>query len=298
MSDDSLVRRSKARSVDKGYRQAVEVFLSRWGPVPVSDLDIERCVGIPVDGDAARVLESLGMVESNSFYQLANAMMIPFRDEGWKSEFLPRWGAEEVQHGLVLRRLALACRGERSSAYTDFGRIDQSSKRLSQRYSRWLTAAAARSGPPFELLYAVFGAFQEHSVIQAYTLLERRIAVQPISNILAEIVSQERRHYAVYGAMADKLIVEHPRYRKVVERLLRWLWKPVGFEAMGPNRWDDVLAYICPSTAEETYLRRTDNVMSKRFGMSLTLMENAIASSRARAQEKAPIKNDLLGGAI
>jgi rubrerythrin len=259
---------------------ALKSFLNTWGPIQISQSIYDDFASSKPDRSLMHVLKMMGQVETDSIQQLGNALASRTADDAFLSEFLPRWAAEETEHGSILRRLYEYGRGNPSSIGEVITPQSESARRKDRTFMQRNSMVGlwffSRAIPHFDALYSVFGAVQEHTVIQAYELLSKYCNNASLQLVLQQILLQERRHFAVYYAEAQDRLRQSN-----VQRLVSWqlhrLWKPVGFEAMGERNWDQVMSYLCRSNEDIAQFERTDQVISRLPGLENTrLMEFAM----------------------
>lgn len=282
---------STSSRLDDECRRAMFSFLKDWGPLGIDDDVLHGFSHISLSPDLVHALQSIGAVETNAIHQLGNALVAQIGEDPLLSEFLPRWAAEEAEHGQVLRRVVLESQG----IVTSRGRLIEAEhyaimrqrRSFLQRHSRLLVAMAVRTVPDLTALYATFGAFQEHSVMQGYRLLGRRAQIPLLSEVLGRIVAQEQRHFRVYLSQARQRLTGNRNTQRITRRGLEWFWKPVGFDALGTEGWDRVCSFLCPTVEEEAFLARTDDVMGRLPGLEgLHLMRRAIDQSKTRTTSR------------
>lgn len=278
---------SATEQTQDACRHAMAVFLTHWGPLQVDDDVLRKFAGIRLDDDLLYTLHCIGAVETNSIHQLGNALAARIGEDPVLSEFLPRWAAEEAEHGQILRRLVLEARGIETSrgvpAEPAVVKTWRQARTFRQRNSRFLVEVAVRTIPHLTSLYATFGAIQEHSVMQGYRLLARRANLPLLSSVLDKVLAQEARHFAVYFTQARRFLEGNKRAQMVTRIGLSRYWSPVGFHTLGPAGWDRVRSFLCPTELDELFLARTDQVIGRLPGLEgLSLMGPAIKASRDR----------------
>ena len=240
---------------------------------------------IPLDADARRALYLMGSVERDSKYQFENAIAARLTSSQDIATFLPLWADEEAHHGNILLQIAKAT-GDREEGY-DTRRSQRPT--FAQRTSSVRSRMAGRFLPDLRAAYGVFGAYQEHSVIIAYGLLAKRVGDGRLAAVLADIVGQERRHLAVYRAIA-KTELARSRRARIIARCSMWLlWKPVGYEAMGYHNWQWLLAYLCPTEAERERLCRSDDALRGLLGFEdvapmVRFLARSVVSTSSRTE--------------
>ncbi len=205
--------------------------------------------------------------------------------------FLATWKGEEAEHGYIFKRIAAESMGHTTKANElidpSFFSQYQPEPTFAQRNSQELVALSSEVTNSFPAIYATFGAVQEQSVIRAYELLKRRINDERVDLVLDEIISQEKRHFRTYFEWAKYYLKTDPLAQRVVRKGLEKIWKPVGFDAMGGENWEELYDYLCPTQEDRDYFTDVDRVVQLLPGMEgLTIMGDAVAKIDERKKKQ------------
>jgi hypothetical protein len=266
---------------DEAAARTLDNYMRSWGHLDIDlssyDVDWKSELG----PDAARVLREFATIETDSVFQMANAISAGIGNDPVLSDFLPKWAAEEAEHGRVLGAIVNATDGPALNGHLTHGvrasHRSWSVQSLPSRCSRPLISLARLGVGDLSPHYSAFGAIQEWSVVVLYQLLAERVQSDAFTAIIQKIVRQERRHFAVYFTQARARMADDPHVQKQVRRTLELFWSPVGMRALGSNTWHESMLYLCPTVHERRQLRDIDKVAGRLPGLSdVCLMDGAV----------------------
>jgi ribonucleotide reductase beta subunit family protein with ferritin-like domain len=177
--------------------------------------------------------------------------------------FMSCWAYEEFFHGRAIRQFLEAAGVQVDRARPDHVRRDRS---LRERFEEGAAALLCQFVRDFQAVYLAWGAIQEHTAVEAYSILARRTQNPILSELLQRIVKDERRHFAFYFNKAKPHLRSRPA-QIATAAILRRFWTPVGdgIKNDAEVRW--TMQFIFGDDEGMEIVQRIDACISRLPGM-------------------------------
>jgi len=171
--------------------------------------------------------------------------------------FLPIWRAEEAGHAAALDQYLQAYGEATGTAVPDRQLPPPAAAPLRER------VIACIGGPVGRVVAAAhmaWGAANELLTLNCYRLLAERCGDPVLSELLTRIAAQESRHYSFYLLQAEWRLAQSPLARRVLRRVLRSSWTPVGIGDgyKQPSEFAVVMRYLGEGADGDTTVTRMD----------------------------------------
>jgi rubrerythrin len=199
------------------------------------------------------------------------------------SSFLSVWLYEEERHSRMFKRF-LRERGIRL-AFDDHALVRKAAGRgIRERFeataARWL----ARTTDHFVAVHMIWGATQELSTLHAYERVAKRCDHPLLRDLCQRIVKDERRHFAFYYNMAERLLAP-PAAQRLARFLLERWWQPVGMGVHAEDHVHFMVDWFYGDAEGRETLCKMDAIVDKLPGLAgLHLYERAIGRAKQAVQ--------------
>jgi hypothetical protein len=140
----------------------------------------------------------------------------------------------------------------------------------------------------FVALHMTWGAINELTTLSGYHQLMRRSSHPVLHDMLRRIIQDERRHFAFYRAQAKARLADNPRGGRMVSRLLRAFWTPVGAGVKSEEETDALALYLFgDSDAGREAARELDRTIAEIPGLEeLRLIEGYLDDAAMRVARR------------
>jgi rubrerythrin len=261
-------------------------YLDASRTLALDEFDWSLASKYPLAKDVERALVYMLRIEAQTVFYARDLLNTRTAYLPEVSSFLTAWLYEEERHSRIFKRF-LAERGVRLAA--DDRTIV---RRASARGAReWLEATAARwvarTTKHFVAVHMVWGATQELSTLHAYERVAERCDHPLLVDLCQRIAKDERRHFAFYYNMAERLL--EPRAAQTLTRFVleRW-WEPVGMGVHAPEHVHFMVDWFYGEAEDK--IRQMDRTIEKLPGLggmriyerALTRARDAVARGKAR----------------
>lgn len=278
--------------LDRYLRNSKKVDLSGidWAEVPKHPLS---------DGDVM-CLQYMMDIEAHTVIYLRDLLATRAAADPQVTAFLSCWVYEELWHG---------------EAFSDFLRaygievpaepkLPDGSSPLPTRRNRWRglrtrigvgnglalvpTMVGSALTRHFVAIHMTWGAINELTTLTGYYQLMRRCPHPVLHQMLRRIIQDERRHFAFYRAQAKARMEGRPAVGRLVRRVLKSFWTPVGAGVKSQEEVDALGLYLLADSPEGWEAARgIDETIAELPGLSgLTLIQDYLEGALGRAAER------------
>ena len=241
----------------------LERYLDNSQKVETRDLDFSRVRDYPVTAEEIRCLTYMMDIESHTVIYFKNLLRTCAVQDPEVGSFLSCWAYEEFFHGRAIR-LFLEAAGVPIKA----SRADEVRRRRSwrERIEESGAALLCHVVKDFQAVYLAWGAIQELSTVEAYSLIARRTQNPILRELLQRIVKDERRHFSFYFNKARPHLQQRTA-QVLTAAVLRRFWTPVGdgVKSDADVRW--TMRYVFGDHEGLESARRVDASISRLPGM-------------------------------
>jgi rubrerythrin len=226
----------------------------------------------PLAKDVERALVYMLRIEGQTLFYARDLLNTRTAYLPEVSSFLSVWLYEEERHSRMFKRF-LKERGVHL-APDDHAIVRKASSR---GVREWLEATAARwfarTTRHFVAVHMVWGATQELSTLHAYERVAARCNHPLLRDLCQRIAKDERRHFAFYFNMAERLLA--PRAAQELTRfVLEHWWQPVGMGVHAPHHVHYMVDWFYGDA--EDRVRLMDQTIEKLPGLAgMRLYERA-----------------------
>ena len=242
----------------------LERYLNNSQKVETRDLDFSRVRDYPITPQEIRCLSYMMDVEAHTVMYFKALLRTCAARDPEVLAFMSCWAYEEFFHGRAIRHFL-----EAAGVHVDAARVDHVRRQRSwrERIEESGAALLCHVVRDFQAVYLAWGAIQELSASEAYSIMARRTKNPILSELLQRMVKDERRHFAFYFNKARPLL--RSRAAQVATGvILRRFWTPVGDGVKNDAdvRW--TMRYIFGDHEGMEIVRRIDECISKLPGMA------------------------------
>ena len=286
VTDVSLHENPEEFDLDRYLRQSKRVDLS--------GVEWDRINEVPITTEEARCLAYMMDIETHTAIFLRDLLATRAAADADVSAFLSCWAYEEYWHGEAFSRfLGEAGRQllpdrelpTRTTPYPSrFARVSRIRRDIRRNvpFSHVATLFGSIIDPDFVALHMSWGALNELTTLSGYHRMID-ITTNPIlPQMLAQVIKDERRHFAFYRSQAIMRLKRSPRARKITRWGMNRFWKPVGTGVVPQPETDFIATYLFDGEGLPTILEN-DSIFEAIPGMEgLGLSWRAINEMRAR----------------
>jgi len=202
----------------------LERYLDNSQKVETRDLDFSRVRDYPLTAEEVRCLSYMMDVEAHTVMYFKSLLRTCAARDPEVLAFMSCWAYEEFFHGRAIRQFL-----EAGGVTIDRTRPDQVRRERSWRERLEESGAAmlCHIVRDFQAVYLAWGAIQELSALEAYSVVARRTQNPILRELLHRIVKDERRHFSFYFNKARPHLQSRPA-QIATAIVLRRFWTPVG----------------------------------------------------------------------
>jgi rubrerythrin len=241
----------------------LETYLNNSRKVDLAEFDFSNASSYPLSDEEIRCLKYMMDVESSTIVYLRGVLHTSLIDDPDIAGFLSCWAYEEYFHGRTIRRFLQASGVDiPKSRYVDVKRnatvrewLEQIGASIMGRLTRHFSAA-----------YLTWGAIQELSTLEGYSVLANRTANPLLKTMLSRIIKDERRHFAFYYNKA-RASLSSTKAQWLTTELLKRFWTPVGSGIKHDPDVDWMVAFIFADSAGRDAARRVDSTIARLPGL-------------------------------
>lgn len=254
-------------------------YLARSRQLDLSGIDFDSAKDHPVDPRELRALQYFMDIEAHTLCYLRDLLAAGAGADPEIADFLGCWLYEESYHGRALERFTQAVGASRSAAVCG---------RARPPWTERLQALAARLvarlfGKRFLSVYMTWGAIQEHTTLNGYTVFARKTGNPVLAEILRRIARDESRHFGFYYYKAHQGLKDDAFTRALVSFLLKKFWTPVGEGVKPASEADFLIRFLFDGDEGREALLRVDRTIARLPGMGwFDLMSRRMALALAR----------------
>ncbi len=202
----------------------LERYLILSKKVDLSDIDFSDVARHPLSADEIRCLTYMMDVETHTIVYLRGLLNTCAIEDLHLCAFLSCWAYEEHFHGRALRQVL---RGAGVQVPDRRFAEVQRSRSFRERLEDVGAALLCKVSNHFHAAYLTWGAINELTTYEGYSMLKRRTANPILAEVLSRLMKDERRHFAFYYNSARARLAPQPAQR-LVTFLLNRFWTPVG----------------------------------------------------------------------
>ena len=254
----------------------LERYLNNSQKVETRDLDFSRVRDYPITQEEIRCLAYMMDVEAHTVMYFKSLLRTCAAKDPEVVAFMSCWAYEEFFHGRAIRQFL-----EAAGVRIDATRAEHVRRHRSWRERIEESAAALLCNfvRDFQAVYLAWGAIQELSALEAYSILARRTQNPILRELLQRIVKDERRHFSFYFNKARPHLRSRPA-QIATAVILRRFWTPVGdgIKDDAEVRW--TMQFIFGDSEGMEIARRVDACISRLPGMDWF---NLLSRMRAEA---------------
>ena len=217
---------TRARDLRTTNEARCRTILSRSELLQVDDLDWDAVGSVELSAADIETLVYMRDVEGFTSSYLAGVGAHPTTlADPLVASFLEVWEAEEAVHAEAIGRYL--------QRYTTTRGLPLQPQAVAPtrhvpRRERALTALGGPVGRLVATAHMTWGAANELLTMNGYRLLAAGSGDPVLSELLRRIAAQEARHYSFYLLQAEWRLASSRLARKVLPRILRGSWTPVG----------------------------------------------------------------------
>ena len=241
----------------------LERYLNNSQKVETRDLDFSRVRDYPLTPEEVRCLSYMMDVEAHTVMYFKALLRTCAARDPEVLAFMSCWAYEEFFHGRAIRHF-LECAG----VHIDAARMDHVRRHRSwrERIEESGAALLCHAVRDFQAVYLAWGAIQEHTAVEAYSVMARRTQHPILRELLQRIVKDERRHFAFYFNKARPNL-QSKAAQFATGFILRRFWTPVGdgVKTDADVRW--TMRYIFGDHEGLEIVQRIDACISRLPGM-------------------------------
>ena len=202
----------------------LERYLDNSQKVETRDVDFSRVRDYPVTKEEIRCLEYMMDVEAHTVMYFKNLLRTCAVRDPEVVAFMSCWAYEEFFHGRAIRQFLQAAGVAIDASRADHIRRHRSLRERIEESGAALICHVVRD---FQAVYLAWGAIQELSALEAYSILANRTQNPILRELLQRIVKDERRHFSFYFNKARPHLQSRPA-QILTGAILRRFWTPVG----------------------------------------------------------------------
>jgi hypothetical protein len=202
----------------------LERYLDNSQKVETRDLDFPKVRDFPIATEEIRCLAYMMDVEAHTVIYFKNLLRTCAARDPEVVAFMSCWAYEEFFHGRAIRQFLEAAGVTIDASRADHVRRQRSWRERIEESGAALLCHVVRD---FSAVYLAWGAIQELSALEAYSVLARRTQNPILRELLQRIVKDERRHFSFYFNKARPHLQSKPA-QLLTGAILRRFWTPVG----------------------------------------------------------------------
>ena len=241
----------------------LERYLDNSQKVETRDLDFSRVRDYPVTKEEIRCLAYMMDVEAHTVMYFKSLLRTCAAKDPEVVAFMSCWAYEEFFHGRAIRQFL-----EAAGVPIDATRPRDVSRQRSwrERIEESGAALLCHVVHDFQAVYLAWGAIQELSATEAYSILAKRTQNPILRELLQRIVKDERRHFSFYFNKARPHLQSRPA-QILTGAILRRFWTPVGdgVKTDAEVRW--TMQFIFGDQEGKEITKRIDACISRLPGM-------------------------------
>lgn len=241
----------------------LERYLDNSQKVETRDLDFSRVRDYPVTKEEIRCLAYMMDVEAHTVMYFKSLLRTCAANDPEVVAFMSCWAYEEFFHGRAIRQFL-----EAAGVPIDASRAHRVSRQRSwrERIEESGAALLCHVLRDFQAVYLAWGAIQELSATEAYTILAKRTQNPILRELLQRIVKDERRHFSFYFNKARPHLQSRPA-QILTGAILRRFWTPVGdgVKTDAEVRW--TMQFIFGDQEGQQITKRIDACISRLPGL-------------------------------
>jgi Fatty acid desaturase len=196
-------------------------LMSRSSLFDADAVDWHAVARYPLPHEALRTLCYMQDIESHTIVYLRELMSTRVVDDPEIAGFFATWFYEETAHGRVLARF-LDAAGQPVAP-----RPRRTRGLVARIEALGMTCIGAAWGE-FPAVHMTWGAINELTTLTAYRRLAHLAGHPVLSELLAQIMRDESRHFHFYFDQAERRLAASATTRRVTRALVKCFWDPVG----------------------------------------------------------------------
>jgi len=236
-------------------------LMSRSSVFRPNPVDWSAVSAHPLPGAALRALRYMQDIESHTVIYLRELLATRAVDEPELAGFLATWFYEETAHGRVLARF-LDAAGHPVAARP------QRARRLGERIEALGIAWIAAVWREFPAVHMTWGAINELTTLTGYRRLSELAAHPILSDLLAQIMRDESRHFAFYFDQAERRLAASATARRVTRALVERFWDPVGAGVQSDAETRFLAAYLFTGSDGRDAAQTVDHTVRRLPGFA------------------------------
>ena len=255
-------------------------YLDASRTLALDEFDWSLAASHPVSKDVERAVVYMLRIEGQTLFYVRDLLNTRTAYLPEVASFLSVWLYEEERHSRMFKRF-LKERGI-ELAHDDHALVRKAARQglreiIEAAATRWL----ARTTDHFVAVHMIWGALQELSTLHAYERLGRRSAHPLLQDLCHRIAKDERRHFAFYYKMAERLLAA-PAAQRLSRFLLERWWQPVGMGVHAEEHVHFMVDWFYgDADGRETY-EKMDATIDKLPGLTgMHLYARAVNRARA-----------------
>jgi hypothetical protein len=278
----------------------IDRYLRNSKRLDLSGLQWEDIPNHPLSGGDVMCLHYMMDIETHTVVYLRDLLATRAVHDPYVTGFLSCWVYEELWHGEAfsefLRAYGIELPAEpklpdgRTPMPTRPNRVKEFRERMGVGHQLFLlpTLFGSLVIRDFVALHMTWGAINELTTLSGYHQLKRRSSHPVLHDLLDRIVQDERRHFAFYRAQAKARLAANPCAARIVRRLLKAFWTPVGAGVKSEEEVDALALYLFGDSAEgRAGAREIDRIINEIPGLEgMTLIDDYLGGALERATRR------------
>lgn len=243
-----------------------ERLLGRSELLDTSDVDWHAAADVELDRQTLATLVYMRDVEGfTPRYLDGLGGHASTRSDPLVSRFLDVWEAEELAHARALERFIVAYAQGRG---IDLPAPQPPPPHAPSAVERIALTASRPVGHVVTATHMAWGATNELLTLNGYRMLAEGTSNPVLESLLSRIAAQESRHYGFYYLQAEWRLAESRLARRVVPRLLRRAWTPVGVGEgfKRPDEFEVIFRHLLGTPGAAARLRSMDRTIARLPG--------------------------------
>ncbi len=243
---------------------SLEKYLDNSRKVDLSEFDFSNASQSALTPDEIRCLEYMMDVESSTIVYLRSVLHTSVIDDPEVMGFLSCWAYEEYFHGRAIRQFLQASGVDvRNDRCVEVKR--------NATFREWFEeigiSIIGRALPHFDAAYLTWGAVQELTTLEAYSVLASQTGNPLLRSLLMRIIKDERRHFAFYYNKAG-VSLNSRGAQWLATLLLKKFWTPVGSGVKHDPEVAWMIRFIFGDSAGQCAARRIDSTIARLPGFA------------------------------
>lgn len=241
----------------------LESHLTHSKKVDLSDIPFDDVKKYPLALEEIRCLAYMMDIEGHTIVYLRGLLNTCAIEDPEITAFLSCWVYEEYFHGRAIKKFL-----ESYGVSYEADRFKEVKR--SRSITEWMKEIAAlvlcKVTPHFHAVYLTWGAINELTTLEGYSVLSQRTSHPILSEILKRLIRDERRHFSFYYNQAS--VALKPRGAQRLTRfLLNRFWTPVGHGVKPDNEVSWMMNFAFGDEKGEGVAEKIDAAIRKLPGL-------------------------------